>query len=287
MKMSFLIKVFTLFFFSALSVCSFAANKTTAKHQSTDKTDYIIIVDITNIGGDGPLCDSGNGTNTFTSTQIFNLPQALSSQSLAETLTFDLFKSNQDVSYMGRFQAWSNCDGNTCVSTLDGFNGTSIVIIPATRGIGEIRFVNQAQSYLVRIYEGLAPNTLVVETTSNNAWYYQCEGVYENPCYSNDGESLKRDADDAITINNKTIDAVQVNPNPFTDAFQAILVADQATTAKVALLDLMGREVRSFIAEIKEGTNQIAVDGGDLSAGTYVLAIQTSDETLVKKVVKQ
>ncbi len=283
--MSFLIKVFTLFFFSALSVSSFAANKTTAKNKTTDKTDYIIIVDITNIGTNDPMCAYGNGTTTYTTTEIFNLPQALSSEPMVETLTFDLFKTGVDT-YMGRFQAWLNCDGNTCISTLDGFNGTSYQFIKGNGGIGEVQFVNQMSSYLVRIYEGLN-GTLVVETTSNNAWFNQCDGVYENPCYGNDGGSFKRDAADAITIKNKTIDAVQVNPNPFTDAFQAILVADQATTAKVALLDLMGREVRSFIAEIKEGSNQIAVDGGDLSAGTYVLAIQTSDETLVKKVVKQ
>ena len=82
-------------------------------------------------------------------------------------------------------------------------------------------------------------------------------------------------------------------PNPFTDVTNIELSAARPGTGNVRIYSLLGSRVRTLVdGAINEGAHMLMWDGRDeagdeLPAGTYLVRMQTGEETLTRRVVKR
>lgn len=131
-------------------------------------------------------------------------------------------------------------------------------------------------------YVGAVGETVTLEAVANNGFAFQS--------WSDGNTSANRDLVlyDAVTsitanfIQNEGIDIagmlndLKVYPNPT----HGIVNIDAEDVVKVEVMDLNGR-----VAAVYENSNR--VDLSDLNAGTYMLRIQTTNGTAVRRVVKK
>jgi hypothetical protein len=85
------------------------------------------------------------------------------------------------------------------------------------------------------------------------------------------------------------ITSVSAWPNPATEQLFIDLQTIESLQADVRLLDLMGRDVRSLSASsLAAGNSRLTLDVSDLSAGSYILAIQGqgTNRTLPVQIVR-
>lgn len=252
--------------------------------------DFIVIVDIMGIGSTGPsaysdVCING-GTNVI-SGQTIALPQAIPSmQSSIETVKigFNALVSMTPNTFV-EFNSWIDCKGQVVFADIQLHGAMKQIGVRDMNGnIIELRFFVPGSTSLIRIFE--APGGAGIIALLTAAEGIQCVGApYPNECFSAQIE-FRSDESNGFAVEEAPA-SLKVQPNPFTTSFQSLLNLTQDSEVKVALFDLMGRELRSTTFTGTKGTNQFTVDGEDLSAGVYFLSVQTGDERLVERVVKK
>jgi hypothetical protein len=80
---------------------------------------------------------------------------------------------------------------------------------------------------------------------------------------------------------------MQINPNPVTASTMNIsLEAEANEKATIVITDLSGRKVYNGTTNVIAGNNNIPVNVNNLNKGIYLVTIQLSGETLIKKITK-
>jgi F420-0:gamma-glutamyl ligase len=80
---------------------------------------------------------------------------------------------------------------------------------------------------------------------------------------------------------------MMINPNPVTSTTMNISLEAEATEkATIVITDLSGRKVYNGTTNVIAGTNNIPVNVNNLNKGIYLVTIQLSGETLIKKITK-
>jgi hypothetical protein len=88
------------------------------------------------------------------------------------------------------------------------------------------------------------------------------------------------------TVRNLGYANLSIFPNPVNDRMQLILETESNENAQYHITDLSGRRVQTGRFNFVSGENQQFISWGNLPKGTYILSIQLSNETLIKKVNK-
>jgi hypothetical protein len=65
-------------------------------------------------------------------------------------------------------------------------------------------------------------------------------------------------------------------PNPFSESAKAVFTLPGKENVEVTVLDIMGKEVKNIFSGVAEGRQEIVIDRNGLSAGIYLLNVQTS-----------
>ena len=252
--------------------------------------DFIVIVDIMSIGSNGPQSYSNvciNGGTNIISGQTIPLPQADPSiQSSIETvkLGFNALVSMTPNTFV-EFHSWIDCNGRVVFADIRLYGAMKQVGVRDMNGnIIELRFFVAGSTSLIRLFEAPGGGGIIAVLT--DAEGIQCTGApYPNECSSL--QLINRSDDGGGFAMEEAPVSLKVQPNPFTTSFESLLNLTQDSEVKVALFDLMGRELRSTTFTGTKGANQFTVDGEDLSTGVYFLSVQTGDERLVERVVKK
>ena len=88
------------------------------------------------------------------------------------------------------------------------------------------------------------------------------------------------------TVRNLGYANLSIFPNPVNDRMQLILETESNENAQYHITDLSGRRVQTGRFNFVSGENQQFISWSNLPKGTYILSIQLSNETLIKKVNK-
>lgn len=113
--------------------------------------------------------------------------------------------------------------------------------------------------------------------------YYQVAIVKDEPCYTAKSSSIIRsNVATNGTIGIQTVVAndvsVEVYPNPAQDK---VTVTSDNNVEKVEIMDISGRTVQTFYG----GSNVLQIPLTDISSGTYMLQVITSEGVSVKKLI--
>lgn len=91
--------------------------------------------------------------------------------------------------------------------------------------------------------------------------------------------------DDVNTAELSVIEhAIYTFPNPATDELNIVSNSEEVAMTRVVLHDQSGRELLSLKDEIQN--NSISIDISHLSAGSYILTIETESGTITRNIVK-
>jgi hypothetical protein len=75
---------------------------------------------------------------------------------------------------------------------------------------------------------------------------------------------------------------VEVYPNPSTSAFKLLVKTADKGTFKARILDVLGREIKSFTGE----SDQTIKFGNELKSGVYMIEVREGDKVKTVRVVK-
>lgn len=88
-------------------------------------------------------------------------------------------------------------------------------------------------------------------------------------------------------LNNKSITAVQVLPNPFEEDLQLLLHSQIQQTVSVQLMAVDGRLVKNFNKQtLSPGINLLNLNANELSSGSYILQLSTIKEVISLRIMK-
>ena len=114
-----------------------------------------------------------------------------------------------------------------------------------------------------------------------------------NPAKGNNYYRIKTiDLDNSYKIsvvrNVKNLGFVEmmINPNPVASTMNIYLEAEATEKATIVITDLSGRKVYNGTSNIIAGSNNIPVNVNNLTKGIYLVTLQLSGETLIKKITK-
>ncbi|HUC82200.1 MAG TPA: T9SS type A sorting domain-containing protein, partial [Flavisolibacter sp.] len=81
---------------------------------------------------------------------------------------------------------------------------------------------------------------------------------------------------------------VQNVVNPFTKTFSFDAIIGEAGTLEVSLLHASGQQLRRKSIPVREGINNINLDGtNDLTSGIYILQVQYKGKLLTRKLIRR
>ena len=103
------------------------------------------------------------------------------------------------------------------------------------------------------------------------------------------GEDLQSNSVFVLGFNssNTLSSKMKVYPNPFESQIILDWTSKKDGIGKIKIIDIMGRTVSENELNIKNGSNQKAIDAAQLVSGTYFLMIHFGDESGVIKIEKQ
>ncbi len=79
---------------------------------------------------------------------------------------------------------------------------------------------------------------------------------------------------------------MMINPNPVSQNMRVLIDAEKTEKATLFITDLAGRRVFNSSINVVEGNNTLNIPVGFLNNGSYIVTIQLSNQTLVKKINK-
>jgi hypothetical protein len=90
------------------------------------------------------------------------------------------------------------------------------------------------------------------------------------------------------SVEAKTVQYLEVQPNPFSDATTILFSAKQAQEVQLLICDAIGRTVLSQPISAAQGLNTFRWDNtSSASAGVYFVRLETAEGTAVLRVVKK
>jgi alkaline phosphatase D len=94
--------------------------------------------------------------------------------------------------------------------------------------------------------------------------------------------------EESVSIRNvENVTIVGAYPNPFNDVFTVQFNLVKAEPVKVSLVDITGRVIKQNTLDgFQQGINYLNIHAGELSAGNYILVMETNGTSFRKKVVK-
>jgi hypothetical protein len=114
-----------------------------------------------------------------------------------------------------------------------------------------------------------------------------------NPAKGNNYYRIKSiDVDNSFKLseirNVKNLGFVEmmINPNPVASTMNISLEAEETEKATIVITDLSGRKVYNGKTNVIAGNNNIPVNVNNLTKGIYLVTLQLSGETLIKKITK-
>jgi len=81
--------------------------------------------------------------------------------------------------------------------------------------------------------------------------------------------------------------AITISPNPTQNVFALQLNSSINGKVAITIIDAMGKHVLSEIRNASAGANEFSVDISRLPGGIYLVQIETNDQKVVKKLVKE
>lgn len=132
-----------------------------------------------------------------------------------------------------------------------------------------------------------------VNAIGNGASKQSYRFVDANPSKGNNYYRIKTiDVDNSYKIsvvrNVKNLGFVEmmINPNPVASTMNISLEAEANEKATIVITDLSGRKVYNGTTNVIAGSNNIPVNVNNLNKGIYLVTLQLSGETLIKKITK-
>lgn len=83
----------------------------------------------------------------------------------------------------------------------------------------------------------------------------------------------------------KSIDKLVATPNPFVNSTKITFTSEKQQNIVITVKNVLGKTVYYKKTEIKQGTNVIPFERGNLIAGMYIYSIQTQQEIKSKRFV--
>jgi hypothetical protein len=136
------------------------------------------------------------------------------------------------------------------------------------QSIGNVSATNQSGKQTYRFIDN---------RTETGIHYYRIKTIDRDQKFSLSGVK---------TIRNLGFAHLMVYPNPVIDRMQLTLETENNENAQYHITDLSGRRVQTGKLNLVSGENQQFISWNNLPKGTYILSIQLSNETLIKKVNK-
>jgi hypothetical protein len=132
-----------------------------------------------------------------------------------------------------------------------------------------------------------------VNAIGNGASKQSYRFIDANPAKGNNYYRIKTiDIDNShklsVVRNVKNLGFVEmmINPNPVASTMNISLEAETNEKATIVITDLSGRKVYNGTTNVIAGTNNIPVNVNNLNKGIYLVTLQLSGETLIKKITK-
>lgn len=116
---------------------------------------------------------------------------------------------------------------------------------------------------------------------TSNIFYYRLKMIDLDGSYRYSNQVVLRK--DAITESR----IVSVNPNPFVQTLTIQYEAASTEKINAGIYNSKGQLVQQMNFSTTEGINQFYIDGTKLSAGIYMLRLQTDKQLITQKIVKQ
>ncbi|MEY2829314.1 MAG: hypothetical protein RIQ33_1172, partial [Bacteroidota bacterium] len=125
-----------------------------------------------------------------------------------------------------------------------------------------------------------------VQASPTNTTTYTVTGVDVNGC-SNTDEVIIFVLSTGVDEISNTID-LKVYPNPFSNQASVEFNLNEAKNIKVLLFSAVGQLVKTVLDEKNyTGYHKLDIETEQLSAGQYIILIQTNDGIVTKKIIKQ
>jgi hypothetical protein len=105
-----------------------------------------------------------------------------------------------------------------------------------------------------------------------------------NPAMFNCSEYVARDQSEQNEI---SIGSIKYYPNPVTDQLHVELEADQSGVAKIDIVDVLGRNLRTQTFTVNSGANEINLDFSGMTPGLYLLHVNMGEENYSVNVIRQ
>ena len=109
--------------------------------------------------------------------------------------------------------------------------------------------------------------------------------VFDDVVISGSGSMLPRPAGPATVANDEPV-AFNVFPNPVVDELSVTIDNAPAEEAAISILALDGRELYRGVHNINGNTVNLQLSGLEMTAGMYILTVNTGKEVLTKRFVK-
>jgi hypothetical protein len=100
-----------------------------------------------------------------------------------------------------------------------------------------------------------------------------------------DRDNISKFSDVRSVRNTGNVDFT-IYPNPVKDVMKVDINADKADKGVMIITDISGKQVYSRQVNVAAGNNTISVDISNITQGAYIIKIQLSDDTIVKKFTK-
>ncbi len=183
---------------------------------------------------------------------------------------------------------------STVTATLDG-NAGQYVFDELARGTYQLEFAKPGNMEFTIPFEGVdATNSDVDPLTGRTVAVYVGYGQRK---MNFDAGFVKGPLSDAapladfggdISLETKTtsIDEISVYPNPTSALINISMHLPQDGQVKLSIMDQLGQVVKTETRMLNRGTQNEAIDLHSIPAGTYLLNVQTTDQTMTKMIIK-
>jgi hypothetical protein len=89
------------------------------------------------------------------------------------------------------------------------------------------------------------------------------------------------------SVSQNGLHAITISPNPARDAFKLQLNSSVNGKVSITVIDAVGQKIISETRNASAGLNEFSVDVSKFSRGVYLVQVETNDQKIVKKLVKE
>jgi len=112
---------------------------------------------------------------------------------------------------------------------------------------------------------------------------YEVNGLYNLQSLDGVFTTGMHNQESSVNINEKLITSIY--PNPFNSSAKMLIEVDKATSIRIILLDILGKEIKvMFDSFVNEGYTEIDIKVPELSSGIYFLLTKYSENISTNKI---